>query len=148
MIKVFVQCEAGTCEKDRYNEKTLEYLSTIELPLAYPYPYGFIPDTIAKDGDNLDCYVITDNPLKAGTVVECNPVGLLEQIEDGEIDHKILAALPGEEPKMDNALLQELRSFIYGIFSHFEDSSVKVGEIASRETALEIINASQFVPKP
>ncbi|MBU2511944.1 inorganic diphosphatase [bacterium] len=144
MIKVFIQSEGGSYEKHKYNEKTLEYLTTVRLPLAYPYPYGFILDTTAADGDNLDCYVITDEPLKTGTIVECRPFGLLEQIEDGEDDHKILASLPGMKIDWDQDLLEELQDFIYGVFSQASESSVRVGRILSEEVALKVIQQSKI----
>ena len=52
--------------------------------------------TRAADGASVDCYLITHASLLAGTLVECEPIGLLEQDEDGELDHKVLAALPGQ----------------------------------------------------
>src|SRR5262245_8044317 len=97
MIKVCIEVEAGSCEKHRYNEKTLEYQGTRWSARPYPYPYGFILGTRAADGDNVDCYLITTERLQAGTIVECEPIGLLEQDEDGEVDHKVLAALPGQD---------------------------------------------------
>lgn len=142
MIKVFIQSEAGSFEKKRYNEKTLEYLSTSKLPLAYPYPYGFILDTEASDGDNLDRYIVTSSHLKSGAIVECEPIGLLEQFEDGEIDHKILASLPGEKPELNKRLYEQLQKFIYGVFAQWPDCFIKVGEILSQKKAYEVIEKS------
>ncbi len=139
IIKVCVQVEAGSREKHRYNEKTLEYKGTSRGSRPYPYPYGFILGTNGADGDNLDCYLITHQTLQAGTIVECEPIGLLEQDEDGEIDHKVLAALPGQEVEVDQGLLQELRDFIYAVFTQYPDVRVHVGHILPREAALHYI---------
>src|SRR6266496_4181600 len=119
MIKVLIQVAAGSCDKNFYNERTLEYRETRHGSRPYPYPYGFIIGTSAADGDCVDCYLITNDTLKSGTIVECEPVGLLEQDEDGEIDHKILAAIPGQDVEVGDALLLEMQEFIYAIFAKY-----------------------------
>lgn len=141
MIKVCIEVEAGSCDRHRYNEKTLEYTGTRRISRPYPYPYGFILGTSAADGDNVDCYLITNDHLHAGTVVECEPIGLLEQDEDGEVDHKVLAAMPGQDVEVGQGLLQELRDFIYAMFAQFPDVCVCVGRLLPREAALHHIQA-------
>jgi inorganic pyrophosphatase len=141
MIKVFIQVAAGSREKKLYNEKTLEYKRTRLSSLPYPYPCGFILDTNAEDGDNLDCYIITKESLKPESVVECEPSGLLEQHEGDELDHKILAVLPGQDVTVDENLLKELQDFIYAAFAQYPDVKVRVGPIHPREAALQHIQA-------
>jgi len=67
-MKVFIENEAGSNQKNLYNEKTLEYRKTVTVSREYPYPYGFILDTISGDGDNLDCFITTDAKLETGQV--------------------------------------------------------------------------------
>lgn len=143
MLQVFIQAESGSCEKHRYRERTLEYLETQRVPLPYPYPYGFIVGTRAVDGDCVDCYVITATRLAPGTLVECEPIGLLLQFEDGGPDHKVLAALPGQETAVDSTLREELERFIRGIFAMVPEASVRVGPILPREAALEHLASSR-----
>jgi inorganic pyrophosphatase len=139
MVKVYIQVDAGSCDKNLYNEKTLEYQETCQVSRPYPYPYGFILGTSAADGDNVDCYLITTESLKPDTIVECEPIGLLEQDEDGEIDHKVLAAMPGRDVEVDQRLQDELQAFIYTLFAKFPDVRVRVGTILPREAALHHI---------
>ena len=143
IIRVCVQVEAGSRDKHRYNEKTLDYKGTSRVSQPYPYPYGFILGTSGADGDNVDCYLITHERLQTGTIVECEPIGLLEQEEDGEIDHKVLAAMPGQEVEVGQALEQELRDFIYAVFRSFPDVRVYVGDILPREAALHHIQVNR-----
>jgi inorganic pyrophosphatase len=143
MIQVLIQGEAGSCEKHFYNERTLEYTETRRISRPYPYPYGFVIGTSAADGDSLDCYLFAADSLKSGTIVECEPVGLLVQDEDGEADHKVLAAVPGEHVALGQELLQELQDFIYALFAAFPDVSVRVGPILPREAALRHLQDSQ-----
>ena len=98
-MRVFIENEAGSRRKNIYDERTLAHLRTVEVSAAYPFPYGFVLGTISGDGDAVDCFVLTETPLPSGTIVECQPVGLLEQIEDGEIDHKVLAVPPGTDAR-------------------------------------------------
>jgi inorganic pyrophosphatase len=139
MIKVLIQVEAGSCERNLYDEKTLEFKGRRQMSRPFPYPYGFIIGTSAADGDCVDCYIITTHKLKAGSVVACEPVGLLEQDEDGEIDHKVLAALPGQTVELDERLLKELRDFIYALMAPFPDMHISIGNILPHEAALHHI---------
>jgi inorganic pyrophosphatase len=143
MMKVLIQVEAGSRDRKLYDEKTLEYRETRQMPQPFPYPYGFIIGTSAEDGDAVDCYLITKDRLQAGTIVECEPIGLLEQHEADEIDHKVLAALPGQDVELGNELLKELQDFIYAIFAHFQEPHVRVGPILPPEAALQHIQACQ-----
>ena len=139
MIKVLIQVEAGSRERNLYNEKTLELKGRRRMSRPFPYPYGFIIGTSAADGDCVDCYIITTNKFKAGSMVECEPVGLMEQDENGEIDHKVLAALPGQTVEPDERLLKELRDFIYALMAPFPDVHISIGNILPREAALQHI---------
>ena len=136
MLKVLIQVSAGSREKKFYNERTLEYQETRLSPLSYPYPYGFIVGTSAEDGDCLDCYLITKDQITAGTTVECDPVGLLIQDENGTIDHKVLAKIPGQDVVVDLELLEELQEFINLLFASYPEIKIRVGPILPREAAL------------
>ncbi len=57
----------------------------------YPCSYGFIPLTLSEDGDPLDVMVICSETLDPNTLVKCRPVGLIEMIDKGERDEKIIA---------------------------------------------------------
>lgn len=147
-MKVFIESEAGSDQKNIYNEKTLEYKKTVTVSRKYPYPYGFILDTTSEDGDNLDCFIITDNKLRSGQVVECEPFGLMEQIEtawekskDGieEEDHNVLAILPDGKTELDASVKQKLRDFILHVFDHLPNKKVRVGNFLDRDSALQYI---------
>ncbi len=141
MYQMFVQAAAGSCDRNIYNERTLEFLETRPGSLPYPYPYGFIIGTNAEDGACVDCYLITRERLPAGTIVECEPAVLLEQHEDQEIDHKILAVMPGQELTVDENVLKEIEDFIYAAFAKHTEMKIRVGPAHPREAALEHIEA-------
>lgn len=68
-----------------------------------------------------------------------DPVGLLEMIEDGEIDHKVLAAPPGQNVELDHELHDLLREFIYNIFAQFPGAVVEVGRLLPKQAAIDHI---------
>jgi len=59
--------------------------------MHYPCNYGYIPQTLADDGDPVDVLVITPVPLISGVVVTCRPLGLMEMQDEAGGDNKLLA---------------------------------------------------------
>ena len=95
-ITVFIENEAGSDVKHHYDEEALRVLRTERVGAAYPFPYGFVPGTLAPDGDAADCFVITPKRLRSGDTVACLPVALVEQTEGGATDHDVIAVIPGD----------------------------------------------------
>jgi inorganic pyrophosphatase len=60
-------------------------------PVHYPGDYGFIPSTLSDDGDPLDVLVLVDTPSFCGCIQEVRPIGLLEMLDQGVLDEKVLA---------------------------------------------------------
>ena len=60
-------------------------------PMFYPANYGFIPHTLADDGDPLDVLVVTPYPIQAGSVIRCRPVGVLNMEDEAGGDAKLVA---------------------------------------------------------
>ena len=147
-MKVFIENEAGSDRKNLYDEKTLVYKKTVTVSRKYPYPYGFILDTTSGDGDNLDCFIITNKELKSGQSVECEPIGLMEQMETSwdkskgyieEEDHNVLAILPGEKAEIDENIKKKLREFVLHVFDHLPNKKVRVGNYLDKDATLEYI---------
>ena len=140
-MKVFIENEAGSDKKNLFNEKNLEYIKTVTVSRKYPFPYGFILNTTSGDGDNLDCFVITEKKLKTGDTIKCEPIGIMEQFEDGKEDHNILAILQGETAVVNDSIKNRLVEFVSHVFDHRKDKSVKVGQFYGKEKAVELIRA-------
>lgn len=138
-VRIFVENEAGSDLRHIYDEATFQLLRTQPVAAAYPYPYGFILETTTEDGGAVDCFVLTASPIPTGSALEGEPVGLLEQFENGEVDHKILVALPGSAPHLDPNLHQTLRSFIGSLFEPFPLVHVEVGRILGAHEARAFI---------
>jgi inorganic pyrophosphatase len=138
-MKIFIQNEAGSFVKNFHDEKRLTLTRTARVSRAYPLPYGFILDTTGEDGLNVDCFVLTKTSLHTGQIVECDPVGLMEQFEDGRTDHNVLAVLRGDEERLDHKTEQELVEFVSHVFDHVVGKTVLVGQFRGRESAIDYV---------
>ena len=88
--KYEIDKETGLIKLDRVNFSAA----------AYPFDYGFAPQTLWEDGDALDVVVLTTNPIPVGILVSVRPVGLMKMIDGGESDDKVLA-VPTEDIRFD-----------------------------------------------
>ncbi len=134
-IKVFVQNEAGSNLKNYHDEKTLAFQFAKHVSRPYPFPYGFVIGTTAQDGCNLDCYVITRRDIRTATIMECEPVGLMEQFEDGIEDHNVLAVPVGESAEVTETIQKTLVEFVENVFRHVKDKQIRAGRFLSAAEA-------------
>ncbi len=152
-LGVFIENEAGSALKNIHNEKTFEHLETIKVAQKYPYPYGFILDTTAPDGDNIDVFVITKEDLKRGEIVECKIIGLMEQFEKAwdnpgkeEIDHNVIAVISIEpEIEIDEKVKSKLSYFVKHVFDNITKEKTRIGTLLSKKAAIKFI--SEHIPK-
>jgi inorganic pyrophosphatase len=80
-IKYEIDKETGAMFVDRF----------ITTPMFYPCNYGFVPETLAEDGDPTDVLVITPYPLIHDSVIKARPIGILKMEDEAGKDSKILA---------------------------------------------------------
>jgi len=59
--------------------------------MRYPFNYGFIPETLAEDGDPIDVLVLSARPIVPGAAIRVKPIGVLEMEDEAGVDEKILA---------------------------------------------------------
>ena len=78
-INVIVETARGSRNKFAYDEDTRLFRLKKVLPegMAFPYDFGFVPSTLAEDGDPLDVLVLMDEPAFAGCLVACRVVGAI-----------------------------------------------------------------------
>lgn len=63
----------------------------LTTPMHYPCNYGYVPQTLSKDGDPVDVLLVTPYPLISGSVVRSRPVGVLKMTDQAGDDPKVLA---------------------------------------------------------
>ncbi|MBD1897805.1 inorganic diphosphatase [Coleofasciculus sp. FACHB-712] len=100
LINVLVEITAGSKNKYEY-DKDLQAFAldrVLYSSVQYPYDYGFVPNTLADDGDPLDGMVLMEEPTFPGCVIQARPIGMLEMIDGGDRDEKILC-VPDKDPR-------------------------------------------------
>jgi len=115
----------------------------------YPANYGFIPKTLADDGDPLDVLVLCTEQLEPMSLVECYPIGAFSMIDKDENDEKIIA-IPFEEPQMNQwKSIADLPKHIYLEIQHFfsvykelEHSETSIQSVEDVDTAKGLIEKS------
>ena len=60
-------------------------------PMFYPANYGYVPNTLADDGDPLDVLVVTPYPVMPGSVIRARPIGILDMSDEAGRDSKVVA---------------------------------------------------------
>ena len=135
LLRVFIENEAGSSTKNTYDEETLVFLKSAKVSQPYPYPYGFALDTKSGDGDAVDCFVVTENALQSGEIVECRALHLLEQIEDGEVDHKILCVPAAAASGVDSDAVEAIRAFVMSVFAHIPGKKMQLGALLGKADA-------------
>lgn len=100
LINVLIEIPAGSKNKYEFDKDMQAFAldRVLFASVQYPYDYGFIPNTLADDGDPLDGMVIMDQPTFPGCVITARPIGMLEMIDGGDRDEKILC-VPDEDPR-------------------------------------------------
>src|SRR3989338_7495980 len=90
--KVIIEIPKGTVnEKWEFDEKSGEFkLDFVFENFVWPFNYGFLPGTLGGDGDQLDAIVLSSQPLAQGKEVVCKAIGMLELLDRGEEDHKLI----------------------------------------------------------
>lgn len=92
VITVVIEIPLEGINKYEYDKKLHVFRLDRNLysPVHYPGDYGFVPSTLASDGDPLDALVLVDAPSFPGCVMEARPIGVLEMTDQGVPDEKVL----------------------------------------------------------
>lgn len=92
-FNVVIEISQDSPNKYEYNEELdiIQLNFIFQNGFTFPFNYGYIPETRGGDGDHLDVFVLTSQPLACGTMVECRTLGIIELLDRGEKDDKVLA---------------------------------------------------------
>lgn len=153
IINVVVEIPTGSSHKIEWNRELAVFqLDRVEPAIfAKPTNYGFIPQTLDEDGDELDALIITDQPLTTGIFLEAKVIGVMRFEDDGEIDDKVIV-VPADDRNTGNAinsledLPKQLINQIEHHFTHYKDlkkpGSTVVKGFAGIDEAKKIIHES------
>lgn len=119
---------------------------------AKPVNYGFIPQTLDEDGDELDTLVLTNDPIPTGVYLKAKVIGVMRFVDDDEVDDKIIC-VPADDRNTDNAIndIEDLhdqwKKKLEHHFNHYKDlkkpGSTSVKSWGNAEEAKKIIKECQ-----
>jgi len=149
-IEVIVEIPRGSRNKYEYDHDRhiIRLDRRLYTATFYPADYGFVPDTLAEDGDPLDALVLLDEPTFPGCLVECRPVGVFSMTDEKGPDAKIIAVACGDpmwaEVRDVEGLPTNLRLEIPHFFEVYKDlepdKMTEVGGFRGPEAAWEEID--------
>lgn len=152
-INVVVEIPTGSNRKIEWDRKNACFMLDRIEPIAFAKPcnYGFIPQTLDEDGDELDVLLITDQPLTTGIYTQAKVLGVMKFVDDGEVDDKIIAVVAddrnnGDAIKSLEDLPKRLIEQIEFHFNHYKDlkkpGTTEVKEFAGSDEAKKVIKDS------
>jgi inorganic pyrophosphatase len=149
-ITVYIEIEKDSNIKYEFDKKLKELIvdRILPEPYRYPYAYGFIPNTLAMDGDDLDILVITDKHLLNDCFYHVFIIGVLIMEDEKGMDEKILCVLEDDYTKIQNItdLDESILDKIHWFFSNYKNNSdgkwSKVLGYDNREHAIKLYNKS------
>jgi len=151
-VRMIVEIPKNSANKYEYDiELGVFHLDrTLYSSVHYPGDYGFIPGTVAEDGDPMDILVLADEPAFSGCLIDVRPLGILEMEDDKGTDRKILAA-PLRNPRYDQMvemadvpahLVLEIENF-FAIYKQLEGKKVRVHGWRGKDAACAAIRKTR-----
>lgn len=150
-LNVFVEIPRGSRNKYELDKETglIRFDRLLYSAVFYPADYGFIPQTLADDGDPMDVLVMVSEPTFPGCLIEVRPLGVFEMEDQAGVDEKILA-VPLRDPLHEHSrtledvpphFLREVEHF-FTIYKDLEGIQTKISGWRDRYAAAGLINAS------
>lgn len=150
-ITVIVEINKGSKNKYELDKETglIKLDRVMHTGQDYPFDYGFVPQTHWHDGDPLDVVLLTTYPLVPGLLLDARPVGVMDMIDGGESDAKIIA-VPVEDPRFKNVkdlsdvnphTLEEIKHF-FETYKQIQKKSVTIPSVRDAKAAMEVITES------
>lgn len=150
-IDVVIEIPKGSRNKYEYDVETGRFVLDRMLfsAMHYPADYGFIPETLAEDGDPMDVLVLVGEATFPGCTIRAHPVGVFEMRDEKGPDAKILS-VPISDPQwnwvktLDDVPVQLLREIthFFQVYKDLEDKKTEVGGWKDQDVAWQLIHDS------
>ena len=147
-VNTVIEIPKDSVNKYEYDKKLHVFRldRTLFSPVHYPGDYGFIPSTLGHDGDPLDVLVLVEAPSFPGCLMEVRPIGVLQMVDQGKRDEKILAVAESDPlyrqvndaTQVPQHLLREIEHF-FSIYKYLEDKRTEIAGWGDVEEARKII---------
>lgn len=120
-INAIIEIPKGSYNKYEIDKETgLIALDRANYNAApFPFDYGFAPQTLWEDNDPLDIIVLSTFPLQSGLLVRVRPIGVMEMIDAGESDYKVLTVPSADRRWEDTSDLADLNKHLIREIQHF-----------------------------
>ncbi|HEX5227281.1 MAG TPA: inorganic diphosphatase [Bryobacteraceae bacterium] len=134
IVRMVVEIPKGSSNKYEYDGKLQAFRldRVLYSPVHYPGDYGFIPGTLASDGDPMDVVALVEEPTFTGCIVEVRPVGVLNMIDQKKKDQKVIAVLNHDPRYSQVHTLDQIYPHIRREIEHFFNI---YKELEGRETS-------------
>ncbi|MEJ2248591.1 MAG: inorganic diphosphatase [Candidatus Lokiarchaeota archaeon] len=152
VVYAIIECPKGTQNKYEMSKRSnlIKLDRVLHSSVIYPEDYGFIPGTLAEDGDPLDILVLITHSTYPLTIIECKPIGALVMEDENGLDEKILS-VASHDPfyniykdinHLPNHYLNEISEFFRTYKNLEEKSYAEVKEWKDKNFAYTIISKS------
>lgn len=147
-ITVVVEINKGSKNKYELDKKTglIKLDRVMHTSQDYPFDYGFVPQTHWHDGDPLDVVILTTYPLFPGILLNARPVAVIDMVDGGASDAKIIA-VPIEDPRFNNVkdlkdinphTIEEIVHF-FETYKSIQKKSVTIDSVRGATDAKKVI---------
>ena len=152
IVRMIVEIPKNSTNKYEYDPvaQTFRLDRALYSPMHYPADYGFVPGTIAEDGDPLDVLCLIDNATFAGCLIEVRPIGMLDLVDQTTTDHKVIG-VPLKDPRyaqvrtIENLPVHVIREFehFFKIYKELENKIVETRGWLDLDSVWAVINTSR-----
>jgi len=121
IVRMIVEIPKHSTNKYEYDKELAIFRLDRALysPVHYPGDYGFVPGTLAPDGDAVDVLALVEEPSFPGCLIEVRPLGVMNMIDQDQSDQKILA-VPNRNPRYDEVhSLDQIFAHVRREIEHF-----------------------------
>lgn len=149
-IDAIIEVPKNTNLKYEFDKKSnmIRLDRILHSSMIYPYNYGYIPNTLAGDGDPLDIMIISEFKIYPNTVISCRIIGVLVTEDEKGMDEKILA-VPAEsvDPSynnineytdLDKSILQKIEYFFTHYKSNEPNKWIKIHSFLNKSDAIDL----------
>lgn len=136
LVNAVIECPKGSRNKYEYDKdiEAVELDRVLHSAVHYPADYGLIPQTWYDDDDPFDIIVLVEDATFPGCVVPARVVGMMEMVDDGEKDDKVLA-VPAEDPRFDHVRdVEDVSPHMKEEIAHFFETYKALEEGKQTET--------------
>ena len=150
VVEAIIEIPNGSRNKFEIKDGKIKLDRVLYSSMSYPAEYGFIDNTLAKDGDPLDILDIGSEPSYPGCIIPAKVIGALKMLDNGKEDYKIISVVAVDPRYNEVNTLDDLSSFVLDEIKNFfenyktlQNIPVDVLDYYGKEEAFKVIESSK-----